>query len=201
LKGLPVSDVSLQLVREYFELNFFYILPHWGIVAGQTKELETGSSLLFVEQQGKPNRAEPEFLLRSGDIAALHRAAVEVRAWHGGKLYSSAIGATSLFSRVASRQTHDLATALFKSDNYKIVLVVSELPISEPAKKAALEKLHARGIHHVIEFRTILGDLLRQISAQGNYGPSKTLQTLKLLKRYGFIHPEELRHLNLPLDS
>lgn len=195
-----MSAVNIQLVREYFELNLFYILPHWGIEAAQTKDQDAVPSLLFVEQAQAPEVPPQEFLLGSGDIKYIHRAAVEVRAWHGGRLYSSAMGADSLFSRVASRQTHSLASSTFNSDQYKILLVVAELPTSKTARLQSLDTLQSFGIHHVIEFRTILGDLLKQISVQGNYGPSKTLQTLKLLKRYDFIRPQDLEQLELPLD-
>ncbi|NLN93945.1 MAG: hypothetical protein GX130_11650 [Candidatus Hydrogenedens sp.] len=196
-----MSAVNIQLVREYFELNLFYILPHWGVEAAQTKDQDTVPSLLFVEQAEAPTLPPPGFLLGSGDIKNIHRAAVEVRAWHGGRLYSSAMGADSLFSRVASQQTHRLASNIFHSDSYKILLVVAELPSSASARIQSLETLQSFGIHHVIEFRTILGDLLKQISIHGNYGPSKTLQSLKLLKRYNFIRPQDLEQLELPFDS
>lgn len=195
-----MSNVNIQLVREYFELNLFYILPHWGVEPTHTKDLDTAPSLMFVEQAQEPTLTTPDFLLESKDIRAIHRAAVEVRAWHGGRLYSSAMGAGSLFSRVASRQTHRLAGTIFGTDQYKIVLVVAELPSSSSARTQSLETLQSFGIHHVIEFRTILGDLLKQISIHGSYGPSKTLQTLKLLKLYGFIRPQDLEQLEFPLD-
>jgi len=181
----------MQLAREFFELNLFYVLPHWQFDTGQ-QDAEYLGSLLFVEQQRRSLPGEPECLLRAGDIKSIQRAVVEVRAWHADRLYPSVIEANPIFARVASQTTRNLAESIFEGEEYKIILVVSEFSSAPARRDQAVQALHALGIHHVLEFPTILAEILRLVSAQGSYAPSYTLQTIRLLKRYDFIRLQQL---------
>ncbi|HPA40590.1 MAG TPA: hypothetical protein PKV69_01160, partial [Candidatus Hydrogenedentes bacterium] len=51
------------------------------------------------------------------------------------------------------------------------------------------------GMDHVAEFPMILGEILNRLSVQGNYAPSQTLQTMRLLKRYHFIRRQQMEFL------
>jgi hypothetical protein len=72
------------------------------------------------------------------------------------------------------------------------VLVVSELPVSTEPRNRALDLLAGLGIGHVLEFPVLLGDMVERIHAHGNYAPSQTLQTMRLLKRYHLIRRQQL---------
>ncbi len=181
----------MQLAREFFELNLFYVLPHWQFDAGQ-QDTDYMGALLFVEQHGQVPQTEPECLLRTGDIKGIQRAAVEVRAWHADRLYPSVIEANPVFARVASPQTRNLAEIIFGGENYKIILVVSEFSSAPVRRDQAVNALRAMGIDHVLEFPTMLAEIIRLVSAQGSYAPSAPLQTIRLLKRYGFIRLQQL---------
>ncbi len=52
--------------------------------------------------------------------------------------------------------------------------------------------LRGFGISHVLEFSAVLADILHRINAYGNYAPSDTLQTLRLLKRYDLVRRQQL---------
>lgn len=186
-----MSDLNMQLVREFFELNLFYVLPHWQF-EGISRDAESAGSLLFVEQPRPAAAAEPECLLRTGDVQAIQRAVVEVRAWHADRIYASKIETNPVFTRVASEQTKAIADTVFNGRDYKIVLVVSEFSPSPRHRDQAVRLLQEAGIDHVIEFPTVLADMLRLVSPQNNYAPSHTLQTLRLLKRYNFIRLQQL---------
>ena len=191
MKGWELSDINVQLVREFFELNLFYVMPHWRFEE-QPRDAESAGGLLFVEQPSPVPAGELECLLRAGDVKGIRRAVVEVRAWHADRLYPSVIEASPVFARVASQQTRSLADAIFQGEDYKIMIVVSEFsssPVRRDQSVAALKKL---GIDHVLEFPTILAEMLRLVSPQGSYAPSHTLQTMRLLKRYGFIRLQQL---------
>ena len=144
-------------------------------------------------KQPKPALAgEPECLLQPGDVQSIQRAVVEVRAWHADRMYASVIESSSVFARVASEQTRTLAETVFNSQDYKIVLVVSEFSASPDKRDKAVSILQNNDIDHVIEFPTLLADMLRLISPQNNYAPSHTLQMMRLLKRYNFIRKQQM---------
>jgi len=185
-----MSDLNMQLVREFFELNRFYVLPHW-----QCEEVSHSSdntSLLFVERTSTEAGVEPEFLLRPADLPGIRRAVVEVRAWHADRVYPSTIDGNAVLGHVASREIGELAETVFGASDFKTILVVSEFSSAPEVRTRALKMLQDFGISHVIEFPTILGDLLDGVSVNGNYAPSQTLQTLRLLKRYGFARRQQM---------
>ncbi len=186
-----MSDLNMQITREFFELNLFYVLPHWRFesVGGEGDAL---GAALFVEQPRPAAPGELGCLLHPGDVKSIQRAVVEVRAWHADRLYASVIEANPIFSRVASQKTRTLADAVFNGAEYRIVLVVSEFSQAPTHRDKAVRALEAAGIDHVIEFPTMLADMLGLISTQDNYAPSQTLQTLRLLKRYNFIRRQQL---------
>ena len=186
-----MSDINMQLVREFFELNLFHVLPHWRFEVAP-RDTDYPGALLFVEQSNPVAANEPGCLLHAGEVKGIHRAVVEVRAWHADRLYPSVIEANPVFSRVASQQTRNLAEEIFGGEAYKVMLVVSEFSSAPARRDQAVNVLRAQGIDHVMEFPTMLAEMLRLVSAQGSYAPSHTLQTMRLLKRYGFIRLQQL---------
>lgn len=186
-----MNDINMQLAREFFELNLFYVLPHWHYEADQFDSEYLGA-LLFVEQHTPAPPMELECLLRAGDVNGIQRAVVEVRAWHTDRLYASVIESSAVFSRVASQQTRTLAESIFGGQEYKILLVVSEFASAQAKRDQAVRTLSALGIDHVIEFPTMLAEIVRLVSPQSGYAASQSLQTIRLLKRYGFIRQQQL---------
>jgi len=186
-----LSYINMQLVREFFELNLFYVLPYWRYETAMGDH-DYSASQLFVQQNEPPHSFELKPELGAGDVKGIKRAVVEVRAWHGDRLYSSMITPGSVFSRVASTQTCYLAESIFDGGRYKIILVVSRLS-STPEKRAeAIHKLQELGVDHVLEFPTMLADMIRLVSGQGNYSDSPSLQTIRLLKQYDFIRGRQM---------
>jgi hypothetical protein len=185
-----MSDLNMQLVREFFELNRFYVLPHWRCedVSPSTES----ASLLFVERAQTESGLEPEFLLRPMDLGGIRRAVVEVRAWHADRIYPSTIEGSPVLGHVASQEIRELGEAVFGVPEFKTILVVSEFSAAPAVRARALQMLQDFGIGHVLEFPTLLGDLLDGVSVNGNYAPSQTLQTLRLMKRYGFVRRQQM---------
>ena len=185
-----MSDLNMQLVREFFELNRFYVLPHWR--CEDVSHSSENTSLLFVERAQTETGAEPEFLLRPADLAGIHRAVVEVRAWHTDRVYPSTIEGNPVLGHVAGQEIRDLAETMFGVPDFKTILVVSEISAAPTVRARTLQMLQDFGIGHVLEFPTILGDLLDGVSVNGNYAPSQTLQTLRLMKRYSFVRRQQM---------
>ncbi len=180
----------MQIVREFFELNMFHVLTHWQHEA-LTGHSDAGA-LLFIERAVPRPPREVEFLLRAEDLPGIARAVVEVRAWHGERFYASVIESSPVLAHVAGSETHALAQSVFGSPDFATILVLSELPASPEPRQRALQALQELGIGHTLEFSAILQETLSRISAHGNYAPSQTLQTMRLLKRYGLMQRQQL---------
>jgi len=181
-----MADVNLQLVREFFELNVFHVLTQWQQAHPRHHPGEPGI-FLFVENTSPLEAGEPDFVLGHGDIVKIHRAIVDVRAWHGDRVYPSVIESSPILTQLATEKTTAQARAHFGNLDFTTILVVSELPTSQDLRTQTIESLQERGIGHVLEFPIILHDLLDKVSANTTYPASTTLQILRILKRYRFI--------------
>jgi hypothetical protein len=186
-----VSDVNLQLVREFFELNLFSVLTHWQHDSDRPRAVESGQQL-FVENTHAVSGSRPsEFVLRAQDISAIPRAVVEVRAWHADRFYRSVIESSPVLAQFVSEDALGLARHIFGTPDFVSILVISELPASPENRARSVELLQSFGIGHVLEFPAILGELLEKVTANGNYA-SVTLQLLRLLKRYHLVQRQQL---------
>jgi hypothetical protein len=186
-----MSDVNLQLVREFFELHLFRVLTNWH--QDPERRLRDLTSQLLVENVAPASDPRPsEFLLTAPDLPNIERALIEIRAWHADRFYPSVIESNPVLSQFVSHDELTLATDLFHGLPFQTILVVSELPASPEPRTRAADLLRARGIDHVIEFPAVLQGLLRKLDVEGLYGGSQTLQTLRLLKRYRFIRDQQM---------
>ncbi len=186
-----MSEINLQLVREFFELNRFSVLTHWRHGDERAKAGEDASLLLVEHLRGEDGGSAP-FLLTGATIQSVQRAVVEVRAWHGDRFYPSVIESSPILAHVASREVVDLAEEVFGGAPFTTILVISELPASTVPRARSLQLLQAIGLGHVLEFGALLSALASQLSSHGNYAPSQTLQTLRLLKRYDLLRRQQL---------
>lgn len=185
-----LNDLNMQFVREFFELNLFHVLTHWQHES--VPRITDFSCLLFIER-GQPALPGPvDFVLRPEELTRIQRAVVEVRAWHGDRFYPSIIEASPILGHVAFPGTKELAESVLGSPEFATILVVSELSNAPKPRTRSIQLLRDHGIDHVLEFSTLLGDILNRLSPQGNYAPSQTLQTMRLLKRYNFISNQQL---------
>ncbi len=186
-----MSDVDTQLVREYFELLHYRVLTHWQHDAHLPRVADAGT-LLFIEHAESPDWETSEFLLRAADTPRLRRAIVEVRAWHGDRFYPSVVENSATLAHAGSKEVRQVAATIFGGRPATNVLVVSELPKTREQRDRTLALLRERGIEHVLDFPTLLGDLLQRLNPQGQYAPSPTLQALRLIKRYHFLRRQQL---------
>lgn len=185
-----MSDLNTQLVREFFELNQFRVLTHWQ--HQKLPRVADAGAMLFIERMHPDTAEELEFLLRAPQAPLIHRAVVEVRAWHADRFYPSVVESSPVLAHVAGEEARALGLSVFGGADFTTILVISELPTSSKPRARALELFQEMGVGHVIEFPTILQTILERISAHGNYAPSQTLQTLRLLKRYNLIRRQQL---------
>jgi len=191
-----MSDFNVQLVRECFEFHLFQVLPYWQHdppASGAWPARPSDSPLLLFVENTRPDALRRvNFLIEPGDVPGLQRAVVEVRAWHADRFYPSLVETNPVLGHVDGEETRLLAERAFGGRDFATVLVISELPASPEPRERALRLLRGLAIDHVVEFPVILEELLNKVSAYGQYSPSATLQTLRLLKRYNLIRRLQL---------
>ena len=142
---------------------------------------------MFVENTNQAPVRDLPFVLMPSDIQAVERAIVEVRAWHADRFYPSVIESSPVLYQFVSEDSLALASEVFAGRPFGKVLVVSELPVTLEQRQRSIGLLEETGIDHVIEFPTVLQDLLGKVSVNRSYAASHTLETLRLLKRYKLI--------------
>jgi hypothetical protein len=183
-----MSDINLQLVKEFFELNGFMILTNRkhqlrkiGADWEYSIELLVGN-LNFVEPA-----TEPGFVLEPRNLKAIPRAIVDVKGWHTEVFYPSTIEQGRTLFAFVSPESLKYASRVFKEEPFSKVIVLSELPSNKEILDRSIDVLRKNGIDHVIEFATILKDLISRVQVNYNYTESDTLQLVRLMKRYGLV--------------
>lgn len=190
-----MSDVNLQLVRDFFELNDFRTMPNWH------HDGSDRASQLLVQRSTPAADIETSFVLQPHMLGAIERAAIEIRAWHTDRFYPSVIEANPILWQFASEEARNAPAEHFGTPEFATILVVSELPGSAEPRSKSIARLEEAGIDHVVEFPTLLRDLLHNVSVHGQYEGSPTLQVLRLLKRYKLTRRQQLEFLFGPKDG
>ena len=185
-----MSDVNLNIVREFFELNQFRVMTRWEHEQGRSGSGEQGLQLYVVNTA--PADVERGFVLTAGDLRGVTQALVEIRAWHSDRFYPSVIENSAALRRIVEEDSLTRASDHFQSHEFVTILAISELPLSPEPRARSVELLGGIGVDHVIEFPVILQDLLDRINVNTNYPASPTLQMLRLLKGYRFIQNQQL---------
>jgi hypothetical protein len=186
-----MSDVNVQLVREFFELTGFRTMTFWQHDRLRARTADHGLQL-FVENINAAPARELDFVLHIGDTAVIERALVEVRPWHADRLYASLVEENSVLFEVAGEDSLSRARQVFGDNSFSTILVISELPTSPEARHRALTVFEKSNVNYLLEFPTVLHEIIQKINPNVSYSPSYTLQTIRLLKRYGFIRRQQL---------
>lgn len=189
-----MTDIDLQLVREFFELNFFQVTTRWR----QHDTIETqgdGGLQLYIENT-KPGPEETlDVVLHPSDLPNVRYAVVEIRAWHSDRFYSSLIESNPVVTQFAEPSALGPAKDFFGTDDFKTILVVSELSRAAEQRAQAIQRLKRTGIDHLIEFPSILQSLAGKVVLNGTYTGSPTLQVLQLLKRYRMLRNQQMEFM------
>jgi len=191
-----MSDVNLELVKEFFELNGFMILTnrkHQLTKVGA--DWEYSIELLAANLDVAEDKKEPGFLLEPRDLKAIPRAIVDVKGWHTEVFYPSTIESARSFFAFVSPESLQYAERVFKGEPFSKVVVLSELPSNKEIMARSVDVLRKNGVDHAIEFSTILKALISHVQINNNYTESDTLQLVRLMKRYGLVKDLQMEFL------
>lgn len=171
--AVALTDVNEEIVRQYFELKGYFV---------QTDVLYLKSK----KQTGKQSSGYGDI-----DLVLMHpngdKAIVGVSGWHREKITPSYVEGWEgrLFSFVSPLALNK-ASQVLGTQKFKKILVVSQLGSKEASKSKFILEAKKMGVDEVIEFPTILKELIRLIEVEPSYD-SEVLQTLRLLKIYDML--------------
>lgn len=192
-----MTEIDLQLVREFFELNRFQVATHWH-QHDAVENASEGGIQIYVENARPEPSEELDPVLHPADLPHIRRAVVEIRAWHTDRFYSSLIDSNPVVAQFAEPWALGPARDYFGTDDFKTIIVISELPRTPEQRIQALQRLKRTGIDHLIEFPTILQSLAEKVQLSGSYSGSPTLQMLQILKRYRFLRNQQMEFVFTP---
>ena len=187
-----MSSVSESIVREYFELNGFFVRQQRKYLV-QTRREDDDVDFSVMNPRFQAGGGALPFVLASADLAAVSRAVVVVKGWHT-ETFSPAVlaNAPEIFRFVQPVAFQQAAKAFGGDGPLTKILIVPTLPHGGDARQQSIEVLRAKGIDAVIPFRTMLADLIREIEVNRNYLKSDLLQTIRILKNYEFLREPQL---------
>jgi hypothetical protein len=186
-----MSAVSETIVREYFELQGFFVRQQRKFVTPSRQE-DDEIDFFVVNPRVEP-RSELPFVLAPDDMAGIARAVVVVKGWHTDTFSPGLLAnAPEIFRFLEPAAFQQAARSFGVEGAITKLLVVPALPSGAEAREQSIAMLRAKGIDAVIPFRTLLADLIAEIQVNRNYQKSDLLQVIRILKNYDFIREPQL---------
>ena len=197
-----MSGFDENIVREYFELNGFFVrqLRKYQVQSRKKRFDEEIDMLIYNPKADKKIR-QSAFQLFSNDIVHIHRAIVVVKAWHSSRFTPAILrSGTKVFDFLKKdvlskvNDYFDLNDIdLGNSDAvFKKILIIPSLPSGEPHRSESITLLKEQGIDGIISFATILESLIKSIEINHSYQKSDLLQLIRILKIYDMIKEPQM---------
>jgi hypothetical protein len=187
-----MSAISETIVREYFELHGFLVRQQRKHLAPTRAEDEEIDFLVLNPAPPKAGGPLP-FVLGPADVTLVSRAAVVVRGWHTETFSAGVLANAPEIFRFLEPAVMRLATqALGGGGPPTRMLVIPALPQNAEGREQSIQLLRAKGVDCVLPFHTVLAELIAHVEVNRNYHKSDLLQTLRILKNYGFLKGPQL---------
>jgi len=187
-----VSAISESIVREYFELHGFFVRQQRKYISPGGQEDDEADFFVINPLCKAPADPLP-FVLQPAHLAGIARAVVGVKGWHTETFTTARLSHAPAIFRFVEKPSFQKAVRAFGQNGPLMkILVVPALPPGAQARNQSIEMLRAKGIDAVINFRTLLADLIEQVESNRNYQKSDLLQVLRILKNYNFFKEPQL---------
>lgn len=188
-----MQRINEEIIRAYFEMNNFLVKINRDWPASE-EEAQDKEELGFIVVNLNPTFSSPprKFVLRTENLLGVTRALVEVKAWHSKRFFPSILSSSLPPLRFLYPQALKQAKAIFKTGDFKKILIIPQLPEIKPTQDKSIDILKRKGVDHVIEFRTILEFLIDNVKSTKDYPDSDSLQLIRLLKNYGLLRESQL---------
>jgi hypothetical protein len=178
-----MSDINEEIVRLFFESNKFLVqtnLPY------SLHNVDSDIDLLVLNLHPvEAKNKEIDFVIKEmDDLKRIHRASIEVKGWHGMNFTPSVIREFNRIFNFVSDSALEACADFWGTSDFKTILVLSRLPVTETSYNESIKMLKDNKIDHVIEFKTIIDFMLTTVEKNKNYSHSEFLQTIRMLKTY-----------------
>jgi hypothetical protein len=187
-----MAAVSEIIVREFFELNGFFVRQQRKYIATARRDDDEIDFLIW-NSHYRADAGPSPFVLGTQDLTGISRAVVVVKGWHTETFSPGVLANAPEIFRFVEPPVFQQAARAFREDGPLVkILVVPALPQKESAREASIELLRSKGVDAAIPFRTMLNDLIGQTEVNRNYQKSDLLQIIRILKNYDFFREPQL---------
>ena len=195
-----------NIVREYFELNGFFVrqLRKYLVQSRKKRADEEIDLVVYNPIASSINSETIGFQLFSTDMSKISRAIVVVKAWHSSRFTPAMLKSSSRVFDFLKKDVLNKAETYFSfgdsvedSDavdhqDFTKILVLPGLPTSDPQRTESIQLLKDQGIDGIITFSTILENLLRNVVVNHSYQKSDLLQLMRILKIYDMVKEPQM---------
>ncbi len=195
-----------NIVREYFELNGFFVrqLRKYA-VQSRKKRADEEIDLVVINPRAPAEARQPGFQLFSADVLTIRRAVVVVKGWHTSRFTPAILKSSSRIFNFLKQDVINKAESYFRFDDpgepglpgdqipCSKLLVLPSLPASDPQRAESIALLRERGVDGIITFGTILENLLRKVEINHSYQKSDLLQLMRILKIYDMVKEPQMQ--------
>ena len=187
--------INETIVREFFELHGFLVRQQRKYVSPVRKQQDEDDEIDFFVLNPRPQSSSKAFpfVLLSSDLPRIQRAIVVVKGWHTETFSEARLSNTPTIFRFVEEKVFQQAARAFGADGTPSkILVLPALPVDATGREQSIALLRSKGIDGVLQFRTILADLVNETQSNRNYEKSDLLQVIRILKNYDFIKEPQL---------
>ena len=201
-----MSGFDENIVREYFELNGFFVrqVPKYSIQS-RKKSFNEVVALLINKPDVINEQTITNFQLFSADMESIQKAVVVVRSWYLSEFSPELLKSSSKLFNFLKKNVFNQSEEYFSkesfendkiwesiSNSYSNIIVLPGLPSNDPHRSESIEILKANGIDGIITYSTVLESLLRQVQANIIYQKSDLLQLMRILKIYNMVKDPQM---------
>jgi len=182
-----MSDVSIGLVKEFFEENQFLVKINRKYIPTKKTRSELEEVDIFVTNFRHQESELHDFVINAHNIKKVSNAIVKVKGWHTETFSPAVLTASPDIFRFVQPDIVKLASNFFGTKDFLKILVIPSLPLTPGVKKRSIEILKNKGVTNVLDFKTILGLITKHIKPNRNYLESDILQLIRLFKTYNML--------------
>ena len=191
-----------DVVREYFELNRFFVRQlQKHLVRSRKKTVEDGVKMLVLNPAVKSESPTNHFQLFTGDIAIVRQALVVVHSWQHTRVTPAILKSHSRMTDFLKKEVLKQLDTSFEVgyesiegiEAFKKIAIVPGFPTADPYREECIRLFKDQGVDGVVAFSTILEDLLRHVEVNYSYHKSKLLQLVRVLKIYDVLQLPQMR--------
>ena len=201
-----MSGFDENIVREYFELNGFFVrqLRKYQ-VQSRKKRIDEEIDMLIYNPKASADEAINNFQLFSQDVTSIRQAIIVVKPWHSSKFTPAILRSETKVFDFLKKEVLNKSSDYFnlneieltkETQSFKKILVIPSLPSGEPHRSESITLLKEQGIDGIISFATILESLIRNIEVNQSYQKSDLLQLLRILKIYNMLKEPQMTFFN-----